>query len=226
VQSSILGFAHRIFSAFSANIFCRSGTLSNFKGPSIMRRKQWASWILLGLAILSLPLCCLLPVALSPTILFWGQFTVINNSNETVYITPIGESYGQRHILVKNFSKFPYVPLMKQADIRLEPGERVRINFEADEDLTLSEITVRNVVGDYRQLVIDQPTSKLVLSETTYTIGSIDELSTISSEVLAIADQASQFNTRVWKLIIPGLIPGVLFISWYGLSRKKNFKSP
>ncbi len=189
-----------------------------------MRRKQWVSWILLGLAILSLPLCCLPLVALSPTILFWGQLTVINTSNETVYITPIGESYGQRHILLKNFSKFPYMPLLKQADIRLDPGEQVKINFEADEDLILSEIAVRNVRGEYRQMVIDQYTANLSLSmpKTTYTIGAVDELSAISPKVLAVAKQASQFNTKVWKLIIPGFIPGVLFLGWFRLSRKKT----
>ncbi len=191
-----------------------------------MRRKQWASWMLFGLAILSLPL-----VALSPTILFWGLVTVINTSNETIYITPIGESYGKRHILLKNFSKFPFVPLLKQADIRLESGEQIQINFEADEDLTLSEIAVRNIRGEYYQMVIDQPTAQLspplpeATHKTTYTIGSVDELSAISPEVLTVARQASQFNIKVWKMIIPGVIPGVLFLGWYRLRRKKRSNS-
>jgi hypothetical protein len=125
-------------------------------GQSSMLRKRVTRVILLGLAFLSLPLCFLPVCAFVPSYpMFWGRFTVLNESDETLYITPIGERYGQRRVLLENSSRFPYGPILKQADVRLDPGESVQIFCRGFDEpsWTLTEIVVRSERGEYQQRV-------------------------------------------------------------------------
>jgi len=195
-----------------------------------MLRKRVTRVILLGLAFLSLPLCCLPVCAFVPSYpMFWGRFTVLNESDETLYITPIGERYGQRRVLLENSSRFPYGPILKQADIRLDPGESVQIFCRGFDEptWTLTEIVVRNERGEYRRLIIGESTTSLLWTsqEQTYRIQSFGGLSRASPEVVEIAKKAGRFNFAAWGMIAAGCIPTGLFLAWLGLVWKLRRQS-
>jgi hypothetical protein len=154
--------------------------------------------------------------------MFWGRFTVLNESDETLYITPIGERSGQRRVLLEQSSRFPYAPILKQADVRLDPGESVQIHCRGYDEpsWTLAEIAVRNERREYRQLTIDESTLSLMLwtsPEQTYQIESFDELSRASPEVVEIAKKAGRPNSAALRMIAAGFIPVELFLAWFAL---------
>jgi hypothetical protein len=203
-----------------------------------MRVKQVATLALFLVACLSLPLCCCptLPLInnVNPIHLFFlVEFRVINESDETVYITPVGTMrtlQKQRYVLSRASPRLPGTPALRQGDIRLDPGESVRIIYD-DEDIAASEIAVRNVQGEYRQLVISGRQKRLTLDEETpeYTIRSFDRLSKIAPEVLVVAKEAGRSNRRVWiwmaLLVVPGSIPIALFVVWSGFALKARRES-
>jgi len=164
---------------------------------------------------------------------FLVEFRVINESDETVYITPVGTMrtlQKQRYVLSRASPRLPGTPALRQGDIRLDPGESVRIIYD-DEDIAASEIAVRNARGEYRQLVISDRQKRLTLDEETpeYTIRSFDRLAKIAPEVLAVAKEAGRSNRRVWiwmaLWIVPGFIPIALFLVWPGLALKVRRES-
>jgi hypothetical protein len=203
-----------------------------------MRVKRVPPLLLFLVACLSLPLCCCptLPLInnVNPIHLFFlVEFRVINESDETVYITPVGTMrtlQKQRYVLSRASPRLPGTPALRQGDIRLDPGESLRIIYD-DEDIAASEIAVRNAQGEYRQLVIRGRQKRLTLDEETpeYTIRSFDGLSKISPEVLAVAKEAGRSNRRVWiwmaLLVVPGFIPIALFLVWSGFALKARRES-
>jgi hypothetical protein len=156
--------------------------------------------------------------------MFWARFTVLNESDETLYITPIGERSGQRRVLLEHFSKFPYAPILKQADVRLEPGESVQIHCRGFDEpsWTFTAIAVRNERREYRQLIIDESTLSLMWAspEQTYRIESFSELARATPEVVEMAKKAGRFNVAAWGMMAAGFIPIGLFLVWLSLVRK------
>jgi hypothetical protein len=181
--------------------------------------------VLLIVACLSLPLCCLPICALVPSYpMFWGHFSVLNDSDETLYVTPIGGRSGQRRVLLAHFSRFPYAPILKRADVRLEPGESVRIYCRvfAEPVWALTAIVVRDERREYRQLEIeDQATSLLWASaEPVYRIESFGELESVGPDILEIARKAGRLHVAAWAVTGAGLVPVVLFGAWLLLVRQ------
>jgi hypothetical protein len=192
-----------------------------------MRIKRSNTRILFWLACLSLPLCCVSVMILTPNLLFQGNFTVVNQSDEILYITPIFEAYGRGFTAVKAFSKAPYLPILTEASVRLTPNESVHIICEIDEDTSFSEIAVRNTNRDYRQMVVQKPTATLSLgtSEPNFTIRSFHELSMISPEALKVAERAEQLNLKAFGAIGLGVVPVGLFAVWLRLATSKTVKT-
>jgi hypothetical protein len=155
--------------------------------------------------------------------MFWGHFSVLNDSDETLYVTPIGGRFGQRRILLAHFSRFPYAPILKRADVRLEPEESVRIYCRvfAEPVWALTAIVVRDERREYRQLEIeDQATSLLWASaEPVYRIESFGELESVGPDVLEIARKAGRLHVAAWAMIAAGLVPIMLFGAWLCLVR-------
>ncbi len=196
-----------------------------------MRVKRVPPLLIFLVALLSLPLCCC-PIGLlinnvNPIhYAFLVEFQVINESDETLYITPIGAVrtvQRPRHVLLRASPRLPGTPALRQGDIRLDPGESLRIIYDAD-DVAASEIAVRNAQGEYRQLVIHDRQKRLTLDEETpeYAISSFDGLSRIAPEVLAVVQEAGRANRRVWFWMalwtVTGFIPIALFLIWSGLA--------
>jgi hypothetical protein len=196
-----------------------------------MRVKRVPPLLLFLVALLSLPLCCCptLPLINNVNLIHYAflvEFQVVNESGETIYITPIGAVrtvQRPRHVLLRASPRLPGTPALRQGDIRLDPGESLRIIYDAD-DVAASEIAVRNAQGEYRQLVISDRQKGLTLDEETpeYTIGSFKRLAKIAPEVLAVAKEAGRANRRVWLWmalwIVAGFIPIALFLIWSGLA--------
>jgi len=203
-----------------------------------MRVKRVPPLLLFLVALLSLPLCCCPTLPLINNVnpihyAFLVEFQVVNESGETIYITPIGALrtvQRPRHVLLRASPRLPGTPALRQGDIRLDPGESLRIIYDAD-DVAASEIAVRNAQGEYRQLVIRDRQKRLTLDEETpeYTITSFDRLSKIAPEVLAVAKEAGRSNRRVWiwmaLLVVPGFVPIALFLVWSGLALKVRRES-
>jgi hypothetical protein len=198
-----------------------------------MRVKRVPPLLLFLVACLSLPLCCcptgLLINNINPIHYgFLAEFQVVNESGETVYITPIGAVRTverPRHVLVRASPRLPGTPALRQGDIRLDSGESVRIIYDMD-DVAASEIAVRNAQGEYRQLVVSDRQKLLTLDEgmPEYTITSFDRLAKIAPEVLAVAKEAGRSNRRIWfwmaLWIVAGFIPIALFLVWSGSALK------
>ena len=148
----------------------------------------------------------------------------MNESDETLYVTPIGERLGQRRVLLAHASRFPYAPILKRADVRLEPGESVQIHCSAFAEpvWVLTAIVVRNERKQYRQLAVDEPTTSLLWAslEPVYRIESFGELEDVGPEVLEIARRAGRLHVAAWAMIVAGLVPVALFGVWLHLVRQ------
>jgi len=191
-----------------------------------MRIRSAATLLLFFVAILSLPLC-LVPIIL------WGgaavpwmvaDFTVVNNSGEIVYITPV------RTLPIAVLQRYSMGQLraLRQADIRLTAGESIRISYDAESDRP-GPIAVRNEAGDYRQLALDKGVrTYLYEPEIVYTIGSFDTLPPIDQEVLRTVQQTTPFNfdLRYWGSMVIGTLAGGipigLFKVWFHLARRRR----
>jgi hypothetical protein len=174
-------------------------------------------------ACLSLPLCLVSVLMLTPDFLFQGTFIVTNQAGETLYITPIFEAYGRSFTTVQAFSQPPYLPIFQRAALRLKPGQSLRIYCEIDEDYTFSALAVRNVSGDYREWRV--PSNVLlgpVVPEPSFTIPPFQELPAISASALEVARQAERPNSRALGAIGLGLVPLGLFALWNYLKRGRG----
>jgi hypothetical protein len=153
--------------------------------------------------------------------MFWGHFSVVNESEEVLHVTPIGERAGEQRVLLDQMSKFPYAPLFKRADVRLEPGESVRISGRIyDEPMwRLVALVVRNERVEYRQLPVDEGPSSLLWASVApvYRIRSFGELESVRPETLEIAQKAGRLHVAAWAMIAAGFVPAGLFGLWLAL---------
>jgi hypothetical protein len=149
---------------------------------------------------------------------------VVNNSGETVYITPV------KILPVAVLQRYSMGQLraFRQADIRLAAGESIRISYDAESNQPFA-IAVRNEAGDYRQLALDKGVRTLISGpEMVYSVGSFDTLMDIDQEVLSTVQQATPFNfdLRYWgSMLIGTLVGGIpvgLFGAWFRLARGRR----
>ncbi len=191
-----------------------------------MRVKGIATLLLFMVAVLSLPLC-LIPIIL------WGgaavpwmvaDFTVVNNSGETVYITPIKISPPS---VLQRYS-IGQLRAFRQADILLGDGESIRISYDAESEPP-SIIAIRNEAGEYRQLALDKGVRKLFSGPgMVYTIGLFDALPPIDLVVLGTVQQATplHFDLKYWGPMLIGTLAGGiplgLFGVWFRLARDQR----
>ena len=109
-------------------------------------------WFLYGWAGLSglLTVGSLIPLA------FMVDFTIENQTDETLLVTPIGTvgKEGGRHLLPVLMAGFIDFPARHASRFRLVPGESLSISYDMD-DINVSEIVVENEQGEARQLVTD-----------------------------------------------------------------------
>lgn len=177
-----------------------------------MNNTRTATLILVLAACLSTPLCCAPAVPFVPYPIFAGRYYVTNQSDQTLYVSPVAEIGQTSHFLVRSYSRFPYLPLLKRADIRIHPAESVRVNAMVVPDLMFTRIAVRDRSGDYRQLKVTRPAGahSILMPETGYVIESFAGLDTISGEELRFAKRGRRFNVHAGTMVVLGVIPVVL----------------
>lgn len=175
-----------------------------------MKKRRTPVWVWWALMLVSLPVSCLATWVLVPNPLFRGTLTIVNSSTERLYVTPVGSAYGRRHVLVDGYARFPYLPLFRRADLRLDPGRSLRIVCEIDEDLRFTEIVVRNRQGEYRQWTVDQPSSVLAPypgNDARYVLPAFGDLLPVRPEALAVVRQARGIPWRTWGALLLVLAP-------------------
>ncbi len=147
------------------------------------------------------------------------SFQVVNRSGETVYVTPVGTHIGTGSRLVLNqyAIEMPAIPVFKQGNFILKPGEPLKIVFDRD-DIRLSEILVRASNGSYKQIAIDTQS---------YAVTDIPSLSDLPSANSAVMDAAigSEYNWVYWAIIFSGLLPLYLYIWRRRLTKTEPTKS-
>lgn len=172
-------------------------------------------WLLLVTFILSLPLCCLPLLYFPATPLFAAHFQVTNTGREPIFITPAGQSGEQMTILLRTYSRFPYVPLFKKGDLRLAPGETIGITSEADEDLTFTGLAIRNDAGEYRQFTVAQPSLEISSDPPIeFRLGPLETLEAITPELLLLAVSGQQRNWVGFSVVVAGVLPPALLMGW------------
>lgn len=194
-----------------------------------MRPKSSAKWRPGIAAILSLPLC-LVPIFLWAGLaipFMVAEFTLVNQSGETLYITPVNFTETSQKLYVPERLLVGQIRAFRQADIRLAPGESIRILYDAETRPYV--IAVRNEAGAYRQVAIDKG-ARTVPSDTPeiiYMIGPFATLASIDEESLLVAQQTSPFNFGFWgfMLAITALFGGVpigLLWVWFRQVRRRG----
>jgi hypothetical protein len=174
------------------------------------------------MAVLFLPFTCVALLVALPNPMFRGSFTIENRSTERLHVTPVGKAYGRRYVLTKQFSRFPYLYLFQRSEFGLAPGESLFFMCDIDEDMTFSEIVVRNRQGEYRQLTVSESPNVLAvyssankdLAGPTYALESFSALSPVDPAALAATQRADGAYWTAWAAFLLGLTPAVLFALW------------
>lgn len=194
-----------------------------------MRGKSVKTWLLFVAHILSLPLC-LVPIFLWAGLaipFMVAEFTVANQSGETLYLTPVNFTETSHRLYVPERLLVGQIRAFRQADIRLAAGESIRILYDAETRPYV--IAVRDEAGAYRQVAIDKGARTVPLDtpEIIYTIGPFATLAPIDEEALLVAQQAPPFNFGFWGFMLTitvlcGGVPVGLFWAWFRRVRRRG----
>ena len=143
--------------------------------------------------------------------MFLQEFHVVNQSGETIRITPVGimegRDTGERGILPQYMSKIPALPSIKSQNLTLHPGEKRRFIYDWD-DTQFSEVLVINEKNETFQLVVDaNPTQHLYspIGKLQIVIPKLSGLKPASGQVLAAANSPDR-ALKLWFLIALGFV--------------------
>jgi hypothetical protein len=187
-----------------------------------VRGKSVKTRLLFVAHILSFPLC-LVPIFLWAGLaipFMVAEFTLVNQSGETLYITPVNFTETSQRLYVPERLLVGQIRAFRQADIRLAAGESIQILYDAETRPYV--VAVRNEAGDYRQVAIDRGARTLLLDqpEIMYTIGPFATLAPIDEKALLVAQQAPPFNFGFWGFMLTitvlfGGVPVGLLWAWF-----------
>jgi hypothetical protein len=185
-----------------------------------MERRRIYRWAFIGLGVLTLPLMGMTALGLFNSInpmqlMFLCSFDVTNESEETLWITPVGTigREGYRHTLPQYLREFPAFTSIQVGGYRLAAGKTKRITYDWD-DINFSEIAVMNESGEYRQLVVDANPTECQYhppASDSYVIESFEALSPIDDRVLE-ATTTEKYDFRILLFNLAGLVPIAMFV--------------
>jgi hypothetical protein len=194
-----------------------------------MQVKRVATWLLFAVAVLSLPLCLLPIIVWVGFAVPWmvNDFEVINNSGETVFITPVNIGSESERIIVVPRNSMGQLQALRQKEFRLSAGETLHILFNA-EGVHPNALVIRNEAGEYRQLALNKGVGLPLSSDpVVYTIGSLSTLPDVDENVVGTVQQTNSFNFdlkywgRIFIVILLGVVPIFLFSIWFRLVRRR-----
>jgi hypothetical protein len=174
---------------------------------------------LLALLILNgflLPLSCVPALFAVNTInpmklSFITQFTVENQTDGMIYVTPVGTASTGRHPLPLCLWQAPWVPITERGRFPIPPGERLTFHYDWD-DIRLSELVIETDDGRVRQcdVPLDRTDAHFVIDDPT-------RLRPVTPPVRAAYDAAQQ-PVRFWPVVALLSVPAVTFVMlrrWY-----------
>lgn len=200
------------------------------------RRRKIISRILLVFGLLTSPLTLLVLLGVfNPfALVFLYPFQVENKTNEPIWITPLGTvgEEGLRQVLPQYLFRTPALPALKEADLRIDPGETRHLIYDWD-DINFSEIVVKSRRGEQRMLVVDShPTENRYHTpgENHFVIDSFERLEPLTGAISeTVLSRRWNFATPMFLLL--GALPVALLAGYKLLNRnpdsnKKNTSCP
>ena len=145
---------------------------------------------------------------------FLFSFEVKDNSNQTIWITPIGSIgfEGKKSRLPVFLNEVPAIPAIVYGGYRLDPGDSKTIVYDWD-DINFSDIVVKDKSGEYRSLIVNpNPTERMYSTPTTNTFN-IESWNSLTIADSRLVDIARGWNINWWGifLYLGWLIPVTCF---------------
>ena len=186
-------------------------------------------WFLYGWTGLS----GLLTVAILAPFAFMVSFTIENQTNEPLLVTPIGTvgKSGGRHLLPVLMANSVNFPAKQSSRFRLAPGESVSISYDMD-DINFSEIVVENEHSEARQMVTDpSPTQRQYHgpAQQSFAIDDWNKLAPLSDAVrlVSLEPRPYQLGCRFLVLIVsPWILLALLKVISSPSIRLKQSEDP
>ncbi len=177
----------------------------------------WCLYMWAGLSGL-LVIGSLIPLA------FMVDFTIENQTNESLLVTPVGAvgKGGHRHLLPVSIAGFIHVPAKQASRFRIAPGGSVSISYDLD-DINFSEIVVENEQGEARQLVTDStPTQNQYHGpgQRNFAIMDWNELEPLSDAVKAVLLEPFPHQLQC-RFLVFFVSPWILLAIVKAISRRK-----
>lgn len=195
-----------------------------------MSKILWRLVLVVG--FLCLPITCMNGLVLinmvNPMAMgFLTSFLVVNQSQETVYVTPIGTvgREGKRYILPLSPSARFSLPSTGPFEITLPPAEEYQFTYDWD-DINFSELAVRNERGEWYQLVTDPNPIKNQYHQPqvkAFMIPPLSQLPRASSDVVAAAKSPRGRSSMWWTLFF---LIGLLGPAFVFIARKRLYRLP
>jgi hypothetical protein len=149
------------------------------------------------------------------------HFEIVNNTNETLYITPVDRTPGRTVVIEQQLA-------IKQRDVPLHPNSSVMMIYYGELQ-ELSGISVCRERTDCRwateyevQVPLD-PKNPLILLVRVYTLNSFEELPKINADLLLAIQSHRQYSFQVLLWLTGILIPIILFLCWLYFVLKSRF---
>ncbi len=188
--------------------------------PQGLRRIYLGAVILSGCALPLTALAFLL--LLNPyALLLSSSFTIKNQTNETVYVTPMGGvrmASGEQVLRVLPQLALPFLaaPALRKTHIPVSAGQSVSIRANFD-DISLGFIAVRTSHGQEKALLVDLAATrgKCCYPPKDRVIAILDERLDPSNEAIVRAVAVAESGPGVWAwygMTGVGLLIGVVFV--------------
>ncbi len=186
---------------------------------------------LLAMGVVCLPVTCmngLLVIGMFNPMprAFLTSFTVVNQSQETIDVTPIGTigTEGRRRILPLSSQDKRSLNLTGPFEIRLHPKGEHQFTYDWD-DINFSELAVRDGRGEWYQLVTDPNPAKNENSppkKKSFAIPPLSQLSKATNDVIAAAKSPRGQSSGWWTAFHLMGILGPLLVFTAGSHLKKR----
>ena len=155
---------------------------------------------------------------------FVAEFTVENQTGQTIAVTPVGTvgERGDRHPLPVYMWAFPPIESPQRGGFEIPPGESLDIVYDMD-DINFSELVVFDHDGERGQLIVEpEPTRNQyhAPSQTRFVISDLDSLGLIADPVRNAARAALVPTSAPWVMLCVLLGPWLAFFTLSWMNRR------
>jgi hypothetical protein len=159
---------------------------------------------------------------------FVTEFAVENQTNHTIYVTPIGtvNQKGAREPLPVCIWTFPTIWSPQRGGFPVPAGESIEIMYDMD-DINFSEIVIHDVEGERGQLVVNpDPTRNLYHppANARFVIDDLDALVPVPLHVRSAARRAQVPTSATWIVLAVLCVPWDVWIALSCLHHSKRLR--